>query len=407
MANLQRQVRKPRFVIGNTGKFGRLQPFFHSNVFAGETQKEVKAQLNFMSEPINVAQSGATIDVWFYYVPFSLIWSNFQNWVMGDSGETLAEGSVTNARTLWGKTTSTDELSLYAKQDHALGEAYKLVINHYFKEDNEQLTSVPSTAEALPLVDHSAEFMTNEEWAVEEETIDVSSGTLSLTELERKKANLRYERRVEAMDGKYINWLKNQGVNANETLAEVPEFIGHYRRYIKPARTVDQSNGFTVQHYGHECKIKLSKRRYFQEAGVVIGVYSVRPKVHINSGFDLSGSIFASSQAFPQTGQLAEHKLILGGSATMDGYRELDASGTTNHGEAAATVDHYLWKGFHQAYNTDADYIAVNSSTDPVAARYPTSTWDSMLVTSQEVHYAVDGVVNHNLVTPLNKLLLK
>ena len=142
--------------------------------------------------------------------------------------------------------------------------------------------------------------MANEEWAAEEETIDVSSGTLSLTELERKKANLRYERRVEAMDGKYINWLKNQGVNANETLAEVPEFVGHYRRYIKPSRTVDQSNGFTVQHYGHECKIKLSKRRYFQEAGVVIGVYSVRPKVHINSGYDLTGAIFGAPEYFPQ-----------------------------------------------------------------------------------------------------------
>jgi len=398
MANLQRQMRKPRFVIGNTGKFGRLQPFTYSMVFAGETQKEIKAQLNFMSEPINVAQSGATIDVWFYYVPYSLIWSNFQTWVMGDTTDTLDGTYNSNGQSIWGRS---DNDQGFGVLDHALHQAYIKVANHYFRDDENQVTSATAPL-SLPIVDQSAETTGDVDLDAEDETIDVSSGTLSLKELERKRATLRYERRVEMMDGKYINWLKNQGVNANETLAEIPEFLGHYRRYIKPSRTVDQSNGFTVQHYGHECKIKLTKRRYFQEAGLVIGVYSVRPKVHLLGGRDISGSIFNDPKQFPQVGQLAEHKQIRDPSGNSLGGYENETDGAPN---TYMTIDASLWKGRHHAFNVDSDYIKSHDPSDDEDAMYPTTAWDAMLVTSQEVHYAVDGVMSHSLVTPLRKLL--
>jgi hypothetical protein len=400
MANLQRQVRKTRFVVGNTGKFGRLQPFTYSTVFAGETQKEIKAQLNFMSEPINHAQSGATIDVWFYYVPFSLVWSNWQKWIMGDTTDTLSSSDKTSARTLWGLNDSDSGVHTGCI-DHALGQAYLQVANHYFRDDENQLSAVPTSPTAVPIVDQSAETSGDIDYLAEDETIDVSSGTLSLKELERKRATLRYERRVEMMDGKYINWLKNQGVNASEQLAEIPEFLGHYRRYVKPSRTVDQSNGFTVQHYGHECKIKMTKRRYFQEAGMVIGVYSVRPKVHLVGGYNTADVMFTTAKQFPQVGQLAEHKMIGNDGSAYGGYEnETDATPNTY-----MSIDAHLWKGRHQAFNVDADYIKSYDPTDDGDAMYPVSAWDSMLVTSQDVHYAVDGVVSHSLVTPLRKLL--
>lgn len=400
MANLQRQMRKPRFVIGNTGKFGRLQPFTFSYVFAGETQKEIKAQLNFMSEPINHSQSGATVDVWFYYVPYSLIWDNFRDWVMGDGTTSLATTNTSAGGALWGKT-SNDDVGGYAQQDHMLHEAYKHVVNHYFRDDENQVGTC-STPQAIPIVDQSMETSGDVDLDNEDETIDVSSGTLSLKELERKRANLRYERRVEMMDGKYINWLKNQGVNASEQLVDVPEFLGHYRRYIKPSRTVDQSNGFTVQHYGHECKIKLTKRRYFQEAGVVIGVYAVRPKVHLIGGYDMSAYMFALPERFPHVGQLAEHKQILSGSGSSGGGYENEGD---NIPSTYMSLDAALFKGRHQAFNVDSDYIKSHDPTSDSDAMYPTTAWDSMLVTSQSVHYAVDGVVSHSLVTPLRKLL--
>jgi hypothetical protein len=371
-------------------------------VFAGETQKEIKAQLNFMSEPINVAQTGSTVDIWFYYVPFSLIWDNFRDWVMGDGSHTLSYTDFAAGRSLWGKTGTEDDQGVIAQQDHMLANAYYHVVNHYFKDDESQLTAVTNSPVALPIVDQSAETTGDADLENEDETIDVSSGTLSLKELERKRANLRYERRVEMMDGKYINWLKNQGVNASEQLVDVPEFLGHYRRYIKPSRTVDQSNGFTVQHYGHECKIKMTKRRYFQEAGVVIGVYSVRPKVHLVGGTDTSASMFAHPQQFPHVGQLAEHKRIMTSAGDSRGGYENEGDGSP---DTYMSIDASLFKGRHQAFNVDSDYIKSFNPSSDSDAMYPTTAWDNMLVTSQDVHYAVDGVVSHSLVTPLRKLL--
>ena len=204
------------------------------------------------------------------------------------------------------------------------------------------------------------------------------------------------------MDGKYINWLKNQGVNASEQLTDVPEFLGHYRRYIKPSRTVDQSNGFTVQHYGHECKIKLTKRRYFQEAGIVIGVYAVRPKVHLVGGLDTTSYMFETPQQFPQVGQLAEHKRVMNAGGLNRGGYENESDGTPS---TYMSIDASLFKGRHQAFNVDSDYIKSHNPTNDADAMYPGTAWDNMLVTSQSVHYAVDGVVSHSLVTPLRKLL--
>ena len=85
MANLSRQIRKPRFIIGNGGKFGRLIPFSYHQVFSGESQHNIKTQLQFMSKPVAQRMSGATVDIWYYYVPWRLVWSDFPTWVMGDS----------------------------------------------------------------------------------------------------------------------------------------------------------------------------------------------------------------------------------------------------------------------------------------------------------------------------------
>ena len=66
MANLSRQIRKPRFIIGNGGKFGRLIPFSYHPVFAGESQHNIKTMLQFMSKPVAQRMSGATLDIWYY-----------------------------------------------------------------------------------------------------------------------------------------------------------------------------------------------------------------------------------------------------------------------------------------------------------------------------------------------------
>jgi hypothetical protein len=393
-------MRKPRFVIANKGKFGRLIPFHAEHVFAGETMKKLKASMNFMSKPIALAQSGATIDIWYYYVPLPIIWSDFPQWVMGDSTINPPYAQYANGRSLWGMTGSDDDQAT-GEYEHLLHEAYVKIANHYFKDDENQITTAGSPT-SLPIVDQSAETTGDADLDAEDETIDVSGGTLSLKELERKRANLRYERRVEMQDGKYVNWLKNQGVNANEQLSEIPEFLGHYRRFVRPSRTVSQSTGFTVQHYGHDCSMELTKRRYFQESGLIIGVAAVRPKIHLVGGFNTSGYIYLSPERFPHVGQLAEHKKIMGVDGSSQGGRENESD---NSPATYMSSDASLFKGRHEAYNTDSSYVKTHNPTSDSDAMYPTAAWDGVLETSSDDHFHMDGVMSTSLVTPLQKLL--
>jgi hypothetical protein len=393
MANLKRQIRKPRYVIGNGGKFGRLTPFTYHHVFAGESQHNIKTMMNFMSKPINQRMSGATLDIWYYYVPWRLVWEGFPEWVMGDSTLTPPSSHATAGDALFGAQANN-------KQAHMLATAYEMIVNHYFREEHDQYTISSSTA-ALPIVDRTAETQGDEDYEEEDETIDVSGGTLSIREIERKRAKLAYERRVEALDGKYTSFLRAQGVNANETVAQVPEFVGHYRKYIKPSRTVNDSTGLSVQTYAHECSHTLTKRRFFQEHGVIIGCASIRPKVHLKGGFNAESVIFNNPMMFPHVGQLAENKKIMSGQYDSYGAYENETDNTPN---TYLNIDHYLWNGRTHVLNDDSNYINAYDPTNDETALYPVAAWDNVLTTSSDTHYLIDGVVSSKLATPLRRL---
>ena len=397
MANLSRQIRKPRFIIGNGGKFGRLIPFTYHHVFAGESQHNIKTQLQFMSKPVAHRMSGATVDIWYYYIPWRLVWSGFPEWVMGDvanlepqiSGEHYQHGEALFGTT--GQGTQTDFLA----------RAYEMVVNEYFREEHDQYVISDDPA-VLPIVDRTAETQGDEDYEEEDESIDVSGGTLSIKTLEQHRARLAYERKIESLDGKYTSFLRMQGVNANETVAQIPEFLGHYRKYIKPQRTVNDSTGLSVQTYSHECTHTLSKRRFFQEHGCVIGCASIRPKVHLNGGANADSYIWSSPQQFPHVGQLAEHKKIADSAFDNRGAHENE---TDRSPATYLNIDHYLWNGRTHVMNVDSAYFNAYDPTDDQTALYPSAAWDAVPTdNTAAVHFNFEGVMSTKIATPLRRL---
>lgn len=394
MANLSRQIRKPRFILGNGGKFGRLIPFSYHQVFSGESQHNIKTQLQFMSKPVAQRMSGATVDIWYYYVPWRLVWSDFPTWVMGDS--TLSPPTTNGAAggTLFGAAGT-------GRHTHMLATAYEMIVNEYFREEHDQY-SISGTPAVLPIVDRTAETQGDEDYETEDETIDVSGGTLSLKTLEQHRARLAYERKVESLDGKYTSFLRAQGVNANETVAQIPEFLGHYRKYIKPQRTVNDSTGLSVQTFAHECTHTLSKRRFFQEHGCVIGCASIRPKVHLNGGLNGDANIWQTPQQFPHVGQLSEHKKIANDSFANRSAQENE---TDLSPDTYLNIDHYLWNGRTHVLNVDSSYINAYDPTDDETALYPSAAWDAVPTdNTAAIHFNFEGVMSTKVATPLRRL---
>lgn len=396
MANLQRNIRKPRHILANTGKYGRLVPFSYHHVFAGESQHNIKTSMTFQSNPVTPRLAGCTVDIWYYYVPHRLVWSDFPEWVMGDSNHTTPTTNAASGNSLFG-------INSNSTSAHILADSYSMIVNQYFREEHDQFqldnsTPVPAV---LPIVDRTAETQGDEDYEEEDETIDVSSGTLSVREIERKRAKLAYERKVESLDGKYTSWLRAQGVNANEAVAQIPEFLGHYRKYIKPQQTVNDGSGATVQMYKHECNFTLSKRRYFQESGFVIGCYSMRPKVHLVGGQDGQLFIWGEPRQFPHVGQLAENKKIQSTSFGSRGARENEIDGTP---DTYLNIDHYLWNGRVIVPNVDTGSVKSYDPTDDETALYPSAAWDAVKAGSETFDFANDGVMSTKIATPLRRL---
>lgn len=400
MANLSRNIRKPRQIIANSGQFGRLVPFQYSHVFAGESQHNIKTSLNFWSKPIKSMLDGATVDVWYYYTPWRLVWDEFPKWVMGDYTPTKDPASGSS---VW--TNGNAGAALFGTMANAIsadliGSAYELIVNQYFREEHDHYTLSTSPA-VLPIVDRTAETQGDEDYEEEDETIDVSSGTLSIKEIERKRAKLAYERRVEALDNKYTSYLRAQGVNANEAVAQIPEFLGHYRKYIKPQRTINDGTGLSVQHYAHECSFSLTKRRFFQEHGVVIGVASIRPKIHLSGGSNADAYIWADPRLFPHVGQLAENKKIQAATWLSTGALENESD---NAPATYLNIDHYLWNGRAHTLETDTNYFNAYDPTDDETALYPSAAWDGAVSSASDTHFYLDGVTSSKIATPLRRL---
>jgi hypothetical protein len=99
---------------------------------------------------------------------------------------------------------------------------------------------------------------------------------------------------------------------------------------------------------------------------------------------------------------LAEHKKIMslnGGS--WGGYE----NETDNNPSTYMSIDASLFKGRHEAYNSDSSYVKRHNPSSDADAMYPTAAWDGVLETTSNDHFHMDGVMSTSLVTPLQKLL--
>jgi hypothetical protein len=386
----QRKLRLPRFPFVNKGKLGRLELMHRSYVFAGETCQNIKADMKLATLPVKFGMMGATVDVWFYYVPMRLVWDEFPEWRMGNGGTIPTQNP--DARIF-------QELG---SDPRFVGRAYELIVNTFFRtdEDGEYTYANDQPMAVMPNVDMTGEGRGVLGYDDLDETIDVSGGTLSLSDVAQARAKLAYDRRMELMDGKYFNMLREQGVRISDQMADIPEFLGHYRKYVEPSKTVDQSSGFTVQSYVHNAKMEFNKRRYFPEDGLVLGCVSIRPKALARRSV-VPERAWTDPHLWPHKGQLQEHK-----KGNWPGSNNL---GGMTSDTVVQSVDDYLFHGHHLARGIAADkYFAVFDPDTLANFRLPEGLYDSVPVDGSATndlsgdHFVVDGIVKTKVATPLS-----
>lgn len=388
MAN--RRMRMPRHPFANTGMFGRLTPIHRQIVNPGETLKHIRCKARLQSLPVKYSLTGCTVDVWFFHVPMRVCDPDFPEFIM-DQGGSLTSNPV--PRTTHFQVSST-EPNLY-------GKAYENIVNHYFRTDDDTPFewSGGGGLASLPIIDQTADVMGDTDLDDEDETIDVSGGTLSLKALAQARAKLAYERGVERMDGRYTSFLQRFGVRINESALQLPELIGSSRKYVFPSKSVDQSSGYTVQSYFHDINVKFQKPRYFMEHGFVLGFIALRPKVLIRGG-NMVEDFLDNPESWPFPGQLEEHRRL------KDDTLEASSIGGTTGDTEWNTIDHVLLHGQHLVNNSSPPG-EMSLKLDPTTvdnAKYPFGAWDTMIADTSPLsgfHFQIDGVCGSRIATPL------
>ena len=86
-------------VWGQTGKFGNFMPIYYSDVVPGEALHG-HARVKFISDSLQkAALNRLFFDVFFFYVPFRLLWSDFPAFISGD--DTVGVPPVLNQVWVW------------------------------------------------------------------------------------------------------------------------------------------------------------------------------------------------------------------------------------------------------------------------------------------------------------------
>ena len=409
---MARNIRNPRFPTTNTGKFNQLIPCHKSMVLPGETLKRLTSKFRFQSIPITKALSGAYLDVWYFYVPFRLATTNWEQFIMHEADLTVEGTPYNNQASHFFNQGGTDLTGTGTANSGAslnwllMQKCYEKVVQDYFRSDIDGAYSFDGTPAMIHRPDLAATGTMSD---IIDSEVDVALSTddqSSAKDIQLALEELKYKTKLDSFSGKYADFLRMYGVNASEGVLQMPEYLGKYRKFLWPSKSINQTSGNTVQSLMHDCSISLNKPRYFSEHGNVIGVCSIRPKIYNieDSGFE---QVLTKSEHFFPPISLPESETIeisatayqsLGEITTLD-LKNLMYKGHPNVGnglapESGATS---LVGSYNSGSLQEARIPPASAFNDYVASG------SSQTVLEDTDHYQFDGMNSISLATPLRK----
>ena len=380
---MARKLRTPRYPVVTTGRFGKAVPVAKALVEAGSTLRKLSFRNRFQSMPIKYPLTGGYLDVEFYYVPMSAAWDEWIDFVLG---ETVTFPTLAAAQPNF-FTSAANSSKLY-------GLCYEAVINKFHRTSEDDPYTYDGSWASLPRVDMTAEFSASADHRTIDETVNIADG-LTVREIDDARAKLRYRNRMDFATGHYADWLKEQGVAAHAVLGADPERIGRVSKFVMPSKSIDPSTGGTTQSYFRDIELTLDKDRYFAEAGYIVGILSMRPKIMPYGSSSLEDA-WREPIWFPHKGQPKEYREQPAGVGGIDGTQSM-------------FTDDFLAKGQSLCGPVDDTKTQLFLTYNPTSlkdARIPQAAYDDMLSGASPLvggaHYQVDGVLRLELATPLS-----
>lgn len=382
---MQRRLRRPQHQFFLHFRPWELTPFFAAPVVPGETLKSALMQARVLSSPIKNQVVGWWLETYWFYVKHrhltglqpGLTDMMLDSTLSAPDNAGIAEVAMQTA----------------AGEVNYMLEAYKLVVDEFFRGDGETSSGAGVAADNLNLVRIKlpgwwdsilpATALTDGTGGIGDDTI----GTAALDTVgEVGKALEQWQtlRMLGVTQLEYDDWLRSFGVSIAAPVDDRPELIRYTREWQLPSSqvSVDATAQRVSSVVSWSPTERLDKDRYFKEPGILFGCVVARPKVyhtHASSGL---GQL-ANAMAW-QTPMRSGAPYELYQELVADPTFGFDPTDLFNHGDqwvrvkvGTGNVPSITWDG-------ESSFPAYAEATDV----------NAMFVDGANGHLKMDGVVN-------------
>jgi len=169
--------------------------------------------------------------------------------------------------------------------------AYKLIYNQYYGDENSASglydvdadTLVTFDKPVLTLEQRLRELLPASQFTDDEYVAPVvgADATINHSDFSRSASNARRDFKFEKSGDKYVDYLRNFGVNPNWETQSAPEHLGSITRDVgsRVSAATDGANlGSLRSYFSAEIPQRFSRKR-FEEHGIVVGIAYARPTV--------------------------------------------------------------------------------------------------------------------------------
>jgi len=284
--------------VATVGAIGRLAPTCIQYVNPGDTWSGKCGQLIRLSPLKRALLTDLFVDNFFFYVPYRLIWADWENFIADGPMDVPNHSPPTEAVGV--DSTSLSCLFLAGGETaitySAMSEyAYNLIWNEYFRDDNDP-TRVPSQA---PGQFGAEVYYKKDYWTCLREQLghgqsdqliplDATAENISATEILRGLAQQKIAMKRATYGTRYVDILRSFGISVNYQMLQRPEVCAMSRGTVNVTDVVQTTDGAGPDNElgelgGHGISgNRLSlRRKTFPEHGILMGLAVVRP-VHLD-----------------------------------------------------------------------------------------------------------------------------
>lgn len=289
-----------------SGDMGELLPIGCTEVLPGDTfrhSSRVMVRVSPLAKPV---MHPVNVRIHHFFVPYRILWDNWESFITDDESGLvtphveLVQGGVANSTKIqlaqymgYG----VDGSSTFDQSMDALPfRAYALIYNEFFRDQDIDAEIFVSKADGLDSEPHQIlrvrwekDFFTQlrpspQHGSDSVATIDAGPpATLDMNEWRRAMSFQKVREHRNRFGSRYTDYLRFLGVTPSDARLQRPEYLGGGKQTISFSEVLSTAEGTSTNvgdMFGHGISAMSHRpyRRFFQEHGVVMSLFSVRPK---------------------------------------------------------------------------------------------------------------------------------